>query len=146
MSGHGLGRIGPRVGMDQGMGWDSGGGDPGSIPLLGCAVQVLIERGVACPSNTHVDCGCLGCGLPGCVVGIAGCPPGLAYFVDLFGNRVENYVRRLLGKTRPRKVIICMIYFLDVHGRGSWADCFLQASPRMVLLISVLCQSCVSRV
>ena len=24
------------------------------------------------------------------------------------------------------QVVVCMIYYLDVHGRGSWADCFLQ--------------------
>ena len=51
---------------------------------------------------------------------------GLAYFADLFGNRVQNYVKRVLGSRRPRKVIVCMYYYLDVHGRGSWADCFLQ--------------------
>ena len=50
----------------------------------------------------------------------------MGYFADLFGHRVENYVRRILGSRRPRKVVICMIYFLDVHGRGSWADGFLK--------------------
>ena len=44
----------------------------------------------------------------------------------MFKNRVENYVRRLLGRRRPKRVVVCMIYYLDVHGRGSWADCFLQ--------------------
>lgn len=97
------------------------------IPLLCLTPQCCIERGQACPPNSHVDCGCMGCGLPGCAVAGFGCPPGLAYFVDLFQHRVENYVRNLLGPSRPRKVIVCMIYYLDVHGRGSWADCFLQA-------------------
>ncbi|KAL3918567.1 MAG: hypothetical protein SGPRY_005965 [Prymnesium sp.] len=83
------------------------------VPLLCCTPISLIERGFACPPNSHVDCGCLGCGLPGCVVGLCGCPPGLAYFADLFGNRVQNYVERVLGSTRPRKVIVCMYYFLD---------------------------------
>ena len=129
------------------------------VPLLCLTPIGLIRRGEACPPNLHVDCGCYGCGLPGCIVSPCGCPPGLAYFVDLFGNRVENYVRRLIGETRPKKVlvcmiyntwrmthfshmsdpvfaisqdsiakkqvIVCMIYYLDVHGRGSWADCFL---------------------
>ena len=51
----------------------------------------------------------------------------MGYFADLFGHRVENYVKRLLNGRRPQRVVICMIYFLDVHGRGSWADCFLSA-------------------
>ena len=49
----------------------------------------------------------------------------MSYFVDLFGHRVENYVRHMLNGRRPARVVVCMIYFLDVHGRGSWADCFL---------------------
>lgn len=50
------------------------------IPLLCCTPTSMIETGVACPPNTHVDCGCFGCGLPGCAVSAFGCPPGLAYF------------------------------------------------------------------
>ena len=98
------------------------------VPLLCCTPVACIERAAcACPPNLHVDCGCLGCGLPGCLVSPLGWPPGLAYFVDLFGNRVQNYVERMLGGARPRKVVVCMIYHLDVQGRGSWADCFLSA-------------------
>ena len=98
------------------------------IPLMCCTPQACIERcSCACPPNTHVDLGCSGCGLPGCLVSPFGWPPGLGYFVDLFGNRVENYVRRILNGRRPKRVVICMIYYLDVVGRGSWADCFLQA-------------------
>jgi len=98
------------------------------IPLI-CLPQVCIERcACACPINTHVDLGCCGCGLPGCLFGTPfGWPPGLGYFVDLFKNRVENYVRSVIGNARPRRVVVCMIYYLDVHGRGSWADCFLCA-------------------
>lgn len=77
------------------------------IPLLCFTPQICIEHGQACPPNTHVDCGCLGCGLPGCAVSWAGWPPGLAYFVDLFRHRVENYVKRMLGGKRPKKVIVC---------------------------------------
>jgi len=48
-------------------------------------------------------------------------PPGLAYFVDLFGNAVQSYILRILGSKRPKKVVVCMIYFLDEQGH-SWAD------------------------
>lgn len=97
------------------------------IPLLCCVPEACIRRGFACPPDPVVDCGCCGCGLPGCVVGVCGCPPGLAYFVNLFGARVRNYILRLLDGRRPRRVVVCMYYFPDVHGRGSWADCFLQS-------------------
>ena len=140
------------------------------LPLICCTPQFCIERyACACPPNLHVDGGCCCCGLPGCLVSPCGWPPGLGsahaphpaprrplwrprarrprrYFVDLFGNRIENYVHRMLGGARPRKVrahiarpgraptrnpraqvLVCMIYFPDVHGRGSWADCFLSA-------------------
>ena len=97
------------------------------IPLLCCTPQWCVEHcSVACPPNLHVDCGCFGCGLPGCVAGtLCGWPPGMGYFVDLFANRVQNYIVNMLGSRRPRKVVACMIYFLDVAGRGSWADGFL---------------------
>lgn len=96
------------------------------IPLLCCTpLQCIDNCSVACPPNTHVDLGCCGCGLPGCLVSPFGWPVGMAYFVDLFGNRVENYVKRVLVGRKPQKVVICMYYFLDVYGRGGWADCFL---------------------
>merc|ERR1712232_94 len=53
-------------------------------------------------------------------------PPGLSYFVDLFGNAVQDYVLRILGSTRPKKVVVCMIYFLSETG-SSWADRALSA-------------------
>jgi hypothetical protein len=46
--------------------------------------------------------------------------------VDLFKNRVGNYARRLVSQTKPRKVVVSMIYHLDESG-SSWADCALKA-------------------
>lgn len=51
---------------------------------------------------------------------------GLGYFVDLFKNRVTAYTSNLVAKRKPKLVIVCMIYYLDVHGRGSWADATLK--------------------
>ena len=65
--------------------------------------------------------GCCGCGLPGCITGLVGWPLGFGYFIDLFKNQVENYVLRLVGKRRPRKILVSMIYYPDVNG-GGWAD------------------------
>lgn len=66
-----------------------------------------------------------------------GWPPGLGYFVDMFKNRVGDYVRRLISKTKPRKVIVCMIYYPDERAGDSWADGSLGAlcynsNPRKV--------------
>ena len=59
----------------------------------------------------NCDCGRACCGLPGCVAGVCGCPCGFGYAVDLFGNRVQNYVRRLVARTKPKKVLVCTIYY-----------------------------------
>merc|ERR1712039_921649 len=73
----------------------------GCLPFAGCC------GGAVTRSGNH---GCMR-GLLGCV-----CPPGFGYFVDLFGNCIQSYVLRMLGSKRPKKVIVCMIYFLDEQG------------------------------
>lgn len=111
-----------------------GGNDIALAPLLCtvlsmsamvcCAPQICLEKcACACPPNLGFDAGCLCCGLPNCISSLlCGWPLGFGYFVDLFKNRVGNYVRRLVSKTKPKKVVICMIYYLDEHAGGSWAD------------------------
>ena len=122
-----------------------GGNDIALAPLLCtcCNVAPLLCIGglcgdaidrcaCACPPDVYTpcggatDCGCCLCGLPGCLTGLCGFPPGLGYFVDLFGNRVRAYAANLVAKKKPRVVVVCMIYYLDVNGRGSWADATLQ--------------------
>jgi hypothetical protein len=53
----------------------------------------------------------------------------LSYFKHMFGTKVEDYVKRLTAKTKPRAVIICMIYFpLEARfGQKSWAEMQLKA-------------------
>jgi len=54
----------------------------------------------------------------------------LNYFTELFKTQVENYVSRLVVKTKPRAVVVCMIYFPLEAGVGrqtSWADVPLKA-------------------
>ena len=83
----------------------------------------------ACPPNIGAagDCGCRCCGVPNCLSSLlCGFPLGYPYMIDLFKHRVGNYVRRLVGTTKPKKVIICMIYHLDEQSSGSWADCALR--------------------
>ena len=93
-----------------------------------CCGDALDACACACPPDVYTpcagltDCGCLGCGLPGCVAGLCSFPLGLGYFVDLFKNRVTAYASNLVAKRKPKLVVVAMIYYLDVHGRGSWAD------------------------
>jgi len=96
-----------------------GGNDIALAPLLGtilsivalvhCTPQVVLES-CACarPPNLGFDVGCYGCGLPGCVAGLVGWPPGFGYLVDLFKNRVQNYITRLVANHKPRVVVVCM--------------------------------------
>eukprot|EP00494_Astrolonche_serrata_P031020 UN31289 len=75
------------------------------IALTCCTPQYCIENfSCACPPNVYVDGGCFLCGLPGCLSGLlTGWPFGLGYFVDMFKNRVGNYVRALVKKRKPKK-------------------------------------------
>jgi len=114
-----------------------GGNDIAEMPLLctlfnlavlsWCVPVACLEHcACACPVNTHMDCGCFCCGLPGCITGcLCGWPPGIGYFVDLFKNQVEGFVSRLVKRAKPKKVIVCMLYYLDEASTGSWADCML---------------------
>merc|ERR1712187_1026702 len=57
----------------------------------------------------------------------SGWAPGMAYFENLFGDKIQALVRRLVaGKAKPAKVLVCMIYFLDEQPGGSWADYVLE--------------------
>lgn len=98
------------------------------LALVWCTPQACIEHcACACPPNTHVDLGCAGCGVPACLSAtLCGWPLGMGYFVDLFKNRVRNYIQRLVEHRKPKKVIVCMIYFLDQKSTGSWADMALK--------------------
>ena len=46
----------------------------------------------------------------------------LAPCSDLFHAKTEALVRRVAAKRQPKKILICMLYFLDMQPGGSWAD------------------------
>lgn len=48
--------------------------------------------------------------------------PGFWYFFDLFHGKIEALIKRVIIKRKPKKVLVCMLYFLDVVPGGSWAD------------------------
>ena len=47
---------------------------------------------------------------------------GLPYFTNMFHKDVENYINQLTSKAKPKKIMVCMIYYPDTHVTGSWAD------------------------
>ncbi|KAF2257912.1 hypothetical protein CC78DRAFT_166470 [Lojkania enalia] len=54
-----------------------------------------------------------------------GSASSLKYFKHMFGDKVQNYVARMISNTKPKAVIICMIYFPLEASAGpqqSWAD------------------------
>lgn len=56
----------------------------------------------------------------------AGTAYGMGHFINLFKNRVKQYVELLVSKTKPKRVTISMIYFPCEEGSG-WADTSLGA-------------------
>ena len=47
---------------------------------------------------------------------------GMNHFVDMFTKDLKDYLLRLISKTKPKKIIVCMIYFPDKKSTGGWAD------------------------
>ena len=47
---------------------------------------------------------------------------GSGHFKHLWNNQMEEYIKKLCGKKKPKLVIVCMLYFLDEKPGGSWAD------------------------
>jgi hypothetical protein len=70
-----------------------------------------------------------------------GCAPGFGYFVNLFQERIEEMILRIVsGGQCPAEIIICMIYYPDMVSGGSWADHTLRvlgydANPEKLQLI-----------
>lgn len=89
------------------------------LALAKCATTGCVSGGCGCALPID-DC-CCGCG-PGCLSTCLACPPGLGYFIHLFKVRLEAYLRNLTAVRRPKRIVVCMIYFLDEVAGGSWAD------------------------
>ena len=47
---------------------------------------------------------------------------GMQYFIDLFKTRTTEYIEELTSKCKPKKIIVCLIYYPDEKTTGSWAD------------------------
>ena len=93
--------------------------------LLHCLPQQLFENGCTCGTVPVDDC-CCGCG-PSLCSCVCGCPPCLGYFRHLFGTRLEKYLKALTAKTKPTKILVCMIYYPDEAPDTGWASPALKA-------------------
>lgn len=78
-----------------------------------------VENGISCCVCPMNDC-CCGCG-PSLFSCAGTFPPCLGYFRHLFGVRVQKYIESLTSKTKPRKILVCMIYYPDETPTPSWA-------------------------
>ena len=47
---------------------------------------------------------------------------GFTHFVKMFKTDVKNYILKIIGQTRPKKILVCMIYFPYMKVNNSWAD------------------------
>jgi len=90
-----------------------------SITSLLCLPAACSEKGFSCGVVPIDDC-CCGCGPSLCSCACA-CPPCLGYFRHLFGLRVQKYIEALTSKTKPAKVLVCMIYYPDEANVPGWA-------------------------
>mmetsp|Transcript_17441 Transcript_17441/g.40540 ORF Transcript_17441/g.40540 Transcript_17441/m.40540 type:complete len:154 (-) Transcript_17441:1158-1619(-) len=89
------------------------------IGLL-CLPTFCLDRIFTC-GTVPLDDTCCGCGPSLCSCACA-CPPCAGYFRHLFQTRMEHYLRSLTSKTRPKKILVCMIYYPDENSSiPSWA-------------------------
>jgi hypothetical protein len=95
------------------------------LSLLCCTTNACLESST-CGTSIPCDDPCCGAG-PGCLSNCCAFPPGYGYFLHLFGTRVEAYLKNLTSRQRPKKILICMIYYLDEQTTGGWADTALAA-------------------
>lgn len=98
-----------------------------SMAGLLCLPSSCVTMGKSCFSIPFNDycCGC-STSLLACV---GSCPPCFGYFRHLYGDRVQKYIESLTLKTKPKKILVCMIYYPDenVHS-PSWAGAALGAT------------------
>ncbi len=94
------------------------------LTLIKCVGKSAVDSSCAIALPCE-EC-CCGCGFS-CANACFGCPPQIGYFVHLFKTRIEAYINNLTAIHRPKKVLVCMIYYPDETADGSWADATLAA-------------------
>eukprot|EP00961_Rhodomonas_salina_P247016 3337429-Rhodomonas_salina.3 len=52
--------------------------------------------------------------------------PGFGYMLHLFGSKVADLISRVCAKQKPRKILLCMLYYLNQNLGTCWADDMLK--------------------
>ena len=92
--------------------------------LICCTTNSCLEH---CTCGTSLPCDdyCAGCST-GCLSNTLAFPLGYGYMIHLFSTRIQHYILNMTSKQRPKKILICMIYYPDETATGSWADVALK--------------------
>lgn len=103
---------------------------PNCCTILNAAMLLYTQNAKSiqksCGQPLSCDDYCCGC-CCGCWSNCIAWPCGYGYFLHLFKTRAKAYVSNLVAKTKPKKVLICMIYYVDEKETGSWADTSMSA-------------------
>lgn len=106
-----------------------GGNDIALKPSICTALNALLLAKLtpfACLSNacgTAIPCDdCFGGCVCSCASNLCAFPFGYGYFLHLFGPRLQAYLSNLVSKKKPKKIVVCMIYYIDEKTSGGWAD------------------------
>jgi hypothetical protein len=102
-----------------------------NILALTCCTTTGCVETAACGTSCPVEDYCAGCTF-GCLSNLLAFPLGYGYFLHLFGTRIQHFVTRILkgkkqGEQLPKKIVVCMLYFLDETPGNSWAEQTLAA-------------------
>lgn len=113
-----------------------------------CSISALKNAGgSACPCDEY----CGGCTMSSASDCLAW-PCCYGYFLHLFGTRIQAYLENVTSKTRPKAIVVCMIYYPDEVATGSWADATLGAlgynsnPEKLQALIDVLFRDATSKI
>lgn len=90
-----------------------------ALVITRCTPKVCLRN--ACGAPLPCDDPCCGC-CCGCLSNLLAFPAGYGYFLHLYETRLLSYIKRLVSRTKPKRVLVCMIYYPDEKMTGSWAD------------------------
>jgi hypothetical protein len=96
------------------------------LSLVCCSTTSCLKH---CSCGTALPCDdCSNGCCCSCFSNLLGFPCGFGYFVHLFRSRVESFLHKLLQthsaqhRKKPKLVVVCMIYYLDMQPGNSWAE------------------------
>jgi hypothetical protein len=114
-----------------------GGNDVANAPTPCTIASMLcmVKAPQCCLEGPHIPCTCWkppcnehcwGCGPVSILACCTSMPPCLGYINHLFGTRTQHYIEALTAKTKPKRILVCMIYYLDETPTPSWASTALK--------------------